>query len=436
MLGENRLLPLLTLNVAVGPPALLSITNNAGLSGKPGDVLPFKIRVTDAGGNATSNVDVSWSVVSGAATLSAATTTTDASGDTSNTVTLGAGPGPVRLRAQVNGGLSADVTVTTVLGVSSLQILAGDNQATLTGALFDSALVVRATDAGGAPVAAIPVQFSASGATLTATMVNTDAMGVASVRLTAGPNPGLATVTATAQGVPVVFGKLTVFAPGPRFDAAAIRNFASGEVGLSPCGLATLTGFGLAPGVSGVLRALEPSATSLGPVDAVMVGGRAAVLREVSNVEGQEAVVFQTPCGTPVGPAEVSTTVQGVTARVAGVTVSQYQPGVFLANGDTAWALHGDGSAVSFTSPAVRGEVVRIFATGLGTDAELVLGINDAGVPLVSRGTLDGQPGLYYVEMAIPVDFASRNGHVDFVIAVKLNGQSIYSNTVPVPVRE
>ena len=185
------------------------------------------------------------------------------------------------------------------------------------------------------------------------------------------------------------------------------------------------------------------------------MGGVAAFIRSVSNVEGIEEVIVQTPCGASLGLAEVVATVQGVTGRVGGVDVADFQPGVFEvidAGGvKVAWALHGDGSAVNLASPAVRGEVVRVCATGLGLAiavdppakpeqlfrGTLVLGINDAGVPVLRSGYLNSQPGLYFVEVAIPADLAARNGAAAFVIAVRVDGSSdsIYSNTVAIPVR-
>ena len=456
LLGENRLMQLLTLNVAIGAAAALSLNTGSGQRGGPGERLavPLSVHATDAGGNATPNAAVAWSVIAGAASLAGNSSSTDARGDAMNTVTLGSTPGPVRVRATLNSGASVDFELAVVLGVSSLQVVSGDDQSALIGATFSNALVVRAMDAAGAPVVGVPVKFSiTNGGSLSAAEVVANTSGIASVFATAGANPGPLTVTATAQGFPVVFQKLIAYAPGPL--VTAVRNAASRESGLTPCGLATVTGVGLATGVDGVIRSLEWDATRLGPVDSVLIGGVAALLRGVSNVEGREEIAIQTPCAVGAGSLEVAVSVLSITGSPVKVEVKTFQPGVFEVddNGQKiGWAAHGDGSTVNSVSPAGRGEVIRIFATGLGPFAsvqnsgeqilstELVLGINDSGVPLVGSGYLTNQPGLYFVEVAIPVDFPTGPSNARFVVAIPQLGPqpgnaTIYSNTVAIPVR-
>jgi uncharacterized protein (TIGR03437 family) len=278
--------------------------------------------------------------------------------------------------------------------------------------------------------------------------------------VTAGASAGPLTVTASAFGFQVVFRSLNVLAPGPQLSAADIRNAASGQPGLTPCGLASLTGTGLAPGVVGTMHATDAGTVTLGPVDWVMIAGVQASIASISNHKGKETILLQTPCGTPVGPAEVDVSVQGQIVSVIGVDVEALQPGVFSkfeddgVSGDAAqryvWAIHGDGSLVSVTSPAARGEVIRIFATGLGPLVaaatpgshvqdlltSLVLGLDDAGVPVANSGYLTRRPGRYFVEVAIPADLVTGARSATFVIAAQpVNGDAIYSNTVTIPIR-
>jgi uncharacterized protein (TIGR03437 family) len=229
---------------------------------------------------------------------------------------------------------------------------------------------------------------------------------------------------------------------------------------LTPCGLASLKGAGLAPGVVGALHASDTVTLTLGPVDWVMIEGVQASIASVSNQNGKERILVQAPCETPVGQVEVDVSVQGQTVSVIGVDVEALQPGVFSkyeddgVSGDAeqryVWAIHGDGSRVSVTSPAARGEVIRIFATGLGLPApatspdsrvqalstSLVLGIDDAGVPIVKSGYLTSRTGVYFVEVAIPVDLVTGATSATFVIAAQpANADAVYSNTVTIPIR-
>jgi uncharacterized protein (TIGR03437 family) len=103
------------------------------------------------------------------------------------------------------------------------------------------------------------------------------------------------------------------------------------------------------------------------------------------------------------------------------------------------------------TSPAARGEVIRIFATGLGPVAApassgsrvqdlltaLVLGIDDAGVALTKSGYLVNRPGVYFVEVAIPANLVTGATSATFVIAAAPGdgADPIYSNTVVIPIR-
>jgi len=456
VVGEDRVMPALTLIVGVGAPAKLSISGGSGQTGRPGEklALPLRVRVTDSGGNPTVNTSVGWTVLSGSAVLAANHTVTDVSGETSNTVTLGATPGPVRIRTQINQAtfVEFDLTVTSI--VSGVQVVSGDDQSVLPGATFPNAFVVQVLDGARAPLAGVPVTFTiTAGGSVSASSVTTNASGIASVFATAGPDPGPVTVTATAQGFQAVFSKLMVFPPGPLVSAAGIRNAASGEAGLTACGLASLKGVGLAPGVDGVVRSPDRRTTALGPVDSITVGGIAAVLVSVANQDGVEQIVMQTPCSVIAGPVEVDVSVLGLTSSVPSVNLFAIQPGVFEVTDDAGhklvWATHADGSAVNALSPATRGEVVRIFATGLGPFSDspdspeaglltnLILGINDAGVPMVRSGYLVDQPGFYFVEVAIPADLGAGASNARFVIgeAPSAGADLVYSNTVVVPIR-
>ncbi len=64
---------------------------------------PLAVRVTNAQGQGLSNIDVSYAVISGSATLPAATAKTDSNGQASLTVTAGATPGPIVIQASVSG---------------------------------------------------------------------------------------------------------------------------------------------------------------------------------------------------------------------------------------------------------------------------------------------------------------------------------------------
>jgi uncharacterized protein (TIGR03437 family) len=169
-------------------------------------------------------------------------------------------------------------------------------------------------------------------------------------------------------------------------------------------------------------------------------------------------VIVAIPCQLPEGtPADVTVSAQSRVATLRGVDVKTLQPGVLEVLDDAsgmkfAQAIHPDGTPVSPASPAVRGEVLRIFATGLGPIVEpasadstetalknidTTLGINDVGVPLLRSGYLLTMPGTCYVELAVPSDFGEDITGLRFVIGERpgADTEMVYSNTAIIPVR-
>ena len=138
---------------------------------------------------------------------------------------------------------------------------------------------------------------------------------------------------------------------------------------------ATQTGNTVAPGsvvaVYGINLASNNStssanrlATSLDNVT-VKAGGQAVPLFFVSP--GQ--INFQLPSNLPTGTHFLTVQVEGKPDATAPFTVSRNAPGLYgtVTNAQTfAVATHQDGSTISVTSPARRGETVSLYGTGLG----------------------------------------------------------------------
>ena len=72
--------------------------------------------------------------------------------------------------------------------------------------------------------------------------------------VTAGATAGTIVVTATASNLTAT-ATLSSHASGPQLITTSFSNAASGAVGMVPCGLATVSGSGIAPGVQGVVVA-------------------------------------------------------------------------------------------------------------------------------------------------------------------------------------
>ena len=97
-------------------PANLTIASGNDQSGQTGTTLPvpLKVSVTSSGGAGIADVSVDWAVTSGDGTLSAATTFTDADGNTSVNWTLGSSAGTQSVAANVTPLATASFSATAV----------------------------------------------------------------------------------------------------------------------------------------------------------------------------------------------------------------------------------------------------------------------------------------------------------------------------------
>jgi adhesin/invasin len=143
------------------------------------------VRVTDAHGNAVQGAVVKWTVLAGGGSVSADSSTSDASGAASVTWTLGSTAGLDSLRASVAGVDSVTFSATATAGAASKLVLTTQpSSSALSGVALIRQPVVQLRDAGGNAVSESGVQVTASigsgGGTLGGTTaVTTDASGAA-----------------------------------------------------------------------------------------------------------------------------------------------------------------------------------------------------------------------------------------------------------------
>jgi uncharacterized protein (TIGR03437 family) len=120
--------------------------------------------------------------------------------------------------------------------------------------------------------------------------------------------------------------------------------------------------------VQGVQVATTPTWPTQLAGTSVTVGGTPAPVYAVANVNGTEQINFQIPfevAGLPYASVVVSNngnSTQGVPAPVLTAL-----PAIFLLDGVNGVIVHGlTGAVVSAANPAAKGEVVVVYATGLG----------------------------------------------------------------------
>lgn len=457
--------PTIDIVVNQGPPSKITVIQGNNQTGKPGAAvsLPLVGLVTDSAGTPIANASVTWKVTKGSATLSNSSTTTDTNGRATTNVTFGQTAGTVQVTLTAGSGTGAPsvtFTLTSSVPFGSMTGVSGSGQTAIVSTQFSQPLIVLVKDNTGNPLPGVPVTFAVTSgsASVGTTNATTNSQGQASTNVTAGVNAGAIVVTASSNNTTVTFN-LTSQLPPPSVTPTSFQNAASGAVGLTPCGIATVTGNGLVPGINGIIQAntyVGPLPTTLGPVGNLQINGVSAPIFWVANINGTQTIAFQVPCETPVGTSNVAVTVNGNTNTIQGVTVAQYQPGVFTyqaSNGKTyAVLLHADGSYVTPSNPAHPGESVTLFATGLGQPnpatqtgragipgqaldpSQLVIGVNNSGVPVTAASYLPGSVGIYTVTFTVPT--GTPNGNINLALAASSGGNLLFGNGTLIPVSQ
>ena len=281
------------------------------------------------------------------------------------------------------GATSARFTVTGVRGgvdelsaqpadsrydsaVSRIQVLAGPDAAQLTLESGASQPVsMRISDGNNLPYPGVRVQASATGGgSVTPAVAVSDSTGRVSFNWNPGTGSGQV-LTARIEGATGAPLFIAAPAAGSRFSFSAPVNAASGAPGLSPGGLASIYGSGL----SGAQ---------------VLMDGRATRVLYASEAQ----VNFLVPPEQSVGMARVTVVSGGASADLPAPTaVTLVSPGIFF------------DAATGYGATGARGELVDIYATGLGPAAlvpQVTIGGKTATV--LSSGLAPGVPGLYIVK--------------------------------------
>jgi len=452
--------------------ALVNIRSLAKISGDGQSAVagtsftsPLVVQV-NGNSNPLPNYPVQFSAT-GPVVLPSTTATTNSSGQAQLTVTAGSSTGTATVTASA-GGQSQTFTLTiTPTGpvASSIVLVSGNNQNAVISNPFAAALVVQVNSTAG-PVGNSTVTWSSTGpVTLSNTSTVTNSAGQTQVAATAGSTAGGATVTAAIAGYSFTF-TLTVTPTGPSITASSFANAASGQTGfLSPCGLAAITGSGLAPNGAASLFPAPVFGSPPTSVNGITVdfNNYFAPIFSATLVNGQPQLTVQVPCEVTAGTVPVTVNVGGASTSVQ-VTVMPAAPGIFqIAYSDgtaRAVSLRSDGSFVSLTNPARRGEIVRVYVTGLGPtspyvgtgqvdnpgadlygdDAQVTgtvaVGLSTVGGATVTSARLGANMiGVFEVAFIVPAN-APQGNNIGFSVSVipagKTTAITSASSTIPI----
>ena len=190
----------------------------------------------------------------------------------------------------------------------------------------------------------------------------------------------------------------------------------------------TLYGTGLAKSLQ---VAAPPYPSSLNGVS-VLINNKPAPLYFVSPGQLNVLVPYAT-----TGPTATIMVQNGVNSNTVTVPVAATSPGIYTLDqsGSGGGAiLHADYSLVNAAKPAIGGETVLIYLTGLGTvtppvadgtagtgsalhtaDADLVVYVGGQQATVLFKGLAHGFPGLYQLNVTLP-QFLKASGNLPLAI--------------------
>jgi uncharacterized protein (TIGR03437 family) len=236
----------------------------------------------------------------------------------------------------------------------------------------------------------------------------------------------------------------------PAYTAASIVNAATEMPGpLAPNTIATVYGTNLSWQTYAVTSADINGGSLPQTVQGVtvFVGGLEASLYYVSPTQ----INFLVPYELVPGTTKIYVARDGVRGPDAMVQLNYGSPGFFEWSGNLAVAEHADGSVISTDSPASAGEIIVLYAAGLGytapgtqtgrivQQATWITGLANLQVLLdgnpcpaqniLYAGLTPGNAGLYQINLRLPNSLSPNP-----VIQVAM-GSNISPNTVQLPTR-
>lgn len=324
---------------------------------------------------------------------------------------------------------------------AALAVVDGDQQTGQPGQMLTKQLKVQLTGRAGAPVARVPIDFAvASGAaTLLSTAVTTDDNGVAGGALVLGSAAGPVTVTATVHGVTLPPARFTatvspaagcgVAQPSinsvrSASDFGGLNTFASGSwVEIKGANLARTTRSWGSDDFAG-----GAAPTSLDGVS-VTIDGKPAFVAYISPAQ----INVQAPADSTIGPVTVAVSTAACAAASApavrsAVAAGLLAPAAFkIAGRQYLAALYPDGATFVGSSgmipgiplrPAAPGDVITLYATGLGdlapgavpglaagspvTVADLTVTFGSTAAAVLYAGTAPNTIGLFQLNVVVP----------------------------------
>jgi minor extracellular serine protease Vpr len=296
------------------------------------------------------------------------------------------------------------------------------------------------------PVISLPVRFAAvsGGGSIAAGDATTLRLGIAGATLNTGPALGPQIFSGTAGGLTLQFPGY--IRPFPGIAAGGVVNAASQTAGqgLAPGSYISIYGTALADAL------LKESTSSL-PVSLAGVGvifeGAGLLLPGHLHFVSPGQVNVQIPWEFQGQPSvNVRVTISYLVSATYTVRLATYSPGIFVAGGNAA-VLDQNYALVTSSNPARRGQVIQIYANGLGpvsssqvsgdpasttqlvyTNATPTVTIGGASASVGFSGLAPGNVGLYQINVTVPSNAPTGNQP----LVISMNGVASAPANLPV----
>ena len=242
----------------------------------------------------------------------------------------------------------------------------------------------------------------------------------------------------SSEIIPAIF-------PGGAVSAA---SFAPDPTPVAPGSLVSLFGLDLVPATA--VAASQPLPRELAGVKVLVGGIEAPLLAVLVGDDGSSQITFQIPVELAgLNYADVVVNNNGLFSAPQGIHLWPALPALFTRSGTgtgTVAALHGDFQAVTTERPAISGDTILLYATGLGeTSPPQVSGEPAAGaapatgnvtVTIGGRsatvhyaGAAPGFVGLYQINVAVPHDLQPGDVAVEVTVGGIGSGEGV---TLPI----
>jgi len=319
----------------------------------------------------------------------------------------------------------------------------------LTGAYFDGTvgqgipdgiISFKLVDAYGVPVAGAPVSWTArGGGTLVFADRATDANGIAAAEPVLGSQPGNYSFIAVAGGMRGTFSGTAWLQPN--IAANGIANAASFDAAnpVAPGSYISIFGSGLSDTTDYATAATLPLAIDYVTVSFDVPSAGISVPGHLTYVSPTQINV-QAPWELQgQSSAQVKVTIDYSNGNVVSLPLSDYAPAFFEVSSGVVAALDTNYRVIGSGNPAVRGQMVQLFANGLGpvtnqpasgdpapasplaqTTSTPIVTIGGQPASVSFSGLAPGFAGLYQINVTVPSGLSPGT----YPISVSIGGRT------------